>query len=277
MPAKTAPAASSKPCDKREMIKRLGKPRIIETPQMQAFHDWLEGKRLSSQSCRVIGESRTGKTVASETYALKTPITQVPGQAPSIPIIYWPVPDNLAVSRFLSGLLERLQYQATRGRIPELRERVHHILQACHVEMLILDEAQRLPPKTMSEVRDISDFLDISVVLVGTDRLNAVLQWDEQVKYRFLPSYRFSRLSAEEHKEMTAYWDKHMLQLPQSSKLTTDKAQTLLIQATQGYIGLLDSILRDAAVQAVMKDRSCIDLGLLQKVIAENSYETTVG
>ena len=41
-------------------------------------------------------------------------------------------------------------------------------------------------------------------MLVGTDRLNAVLQWDEQVKYRFLPSYRFSRLSAEEHKEIFA-------------------------------------------------------------------------
>ena len=42
--------------------------------------------------------------------------------------------------------------------------------------MLIIDEADRLKPKTFAEVRDIFDKLEIAVVLVGTDRLDAVIK-----------------------------------------------------------------------------------------------------
>ncbi|KAI9129909.1 TniB family NTP-binding protein [Acaryochloris sp. CCMEE 5410] len=93
-----------------------------------------------------------------------------------------------------------------RGRIPELRERLYNVLSNCGVEMLILDEAQRLTERAISEARDISDKLEISVVLVGTDRLNAVLSWDEQVKYRFLLTYHMPRLNSEELRETTALW-----------------------------------------------------------------------
>ncbi|MEO1149335.1 MAG: TniB family NTP-binding protein, partial [Cyanobacteria bacterium J06638_22] len=49
----------------------------------------------------------------------------------------------------------------------------------------------------MSEIRDIADLLEIAVVLVGTDRLNAVINRDEQVLYRYLSAYCFSRLGTE--------------------------------------------------------------------------------
>ena len=46
-----------------EEIRRLGKQRILEVPKMLEFHEWLDGKRLARRSCRVVGQSRTGKTV----------------------------------------------------------------------------------------------------------------------------------------------------------------------------------------------------------------------
>ena len=49
------------------------------------------------------------------------------------------------------------------------------------MEMLIIDEADRFKPKTFAEVRDIFDRLEIPVILVGTDRLDAVIKRDEQV------------------------------------------------------------------------------------------------
>jgi DNA transposition AAA+ family ATPase len=82
---------------------------------MVEFHTWLDGKRLARQSCRVIGESRTGKTVSCDTYHLKSKVTQRPGEAPIIPVMYWHCRENLSVSSLFVGLLERaLQYQATR-------------------------------------------------------------------------------------------------------------------------------------------------------------------
>jgi DNA transposition AAA+ family ATPase len=143
--------------------------------------------------------------------------------------------------------------------------------------MIILDEAQRISAKAMSEIRDIGDFeasgLRISVVLVGTDRLNAVIRRDEQVLYRFLPAYRFSRLSAEELREMTALWEEHVLQLPEPSQLTSAKAQELLGQATRGYIGILDMILREAAIRSLQLGQSKIGMSTLRQVVKECSTQ----
>lgn len=257
----------AEPIDVEEQIRQLGKRRILELPQMTRFHTWLDAKRLTRQSCRVVGESRTGKTISCDTYHLKHTVTQNPGYAPIIPVAYWHCPENLSVSGFFTGLLQLLQYRATGGRIPELRERLYNVLSNCGVEMLILDEAQRLTERAISEARDISDQLEISVVLVGTDRLNAVLSWDEQVKYRFLLTYHMPRLNSEELRETTALWEKHILQLPEPSKLTSAKAQDLLLQKTQGYIGLLDQILREAAIQTLLMGRTHIEYSLLRQVV----------
>ena len=266
--AATAPLDS---IDINERIRQLGRRRILELPQMLDFHTWLEGKRLARQSCRVIGESRTGKTISCDTYRLKCKVTQVPGEAPHIPVLYWHCPENLSVSRLFTGLLELTRYQATRGRIPELRDRVYQVLESCQVEMLILDEAQRATAQALSEIRDISDILEIAVVLVGTDRLNTVIQRDDQVLYRFLSAYRFSHLGTEALREMTALWEEHILQLPEASNLTSDKAQRLLLQATRGYIGVLDQILCEAAIRTLQMEKTRITLPTLRQVVKECS------
>lgn len=257
--------------DIKEEIRRIGRCQILEIPQMMEFHTWLDGKRLAGQSCRVVGESRTGKTISCETYYFKSKVTQIPGEAPHIPVLYWHCPEKLSVSRLFIGLLDLMQYQATRGRIPELQARVYQVLSDCQVEMIIFDEAQRVSAEAMSEIRDISDILDIAVVLVGTDRLNTVIQRDKQVMYRFLAAYRFSRLETEELREMTALWEEHVLQLPEASNLTSDKAQQLLLQATRGYIGVLSQILCEAAIQTLQMGKSRIGLPTLRHVVKECS------
>lgn len=257
--------------DINEQIRRLGRRRILELPQMLDFHTWLDGKRLARLSCRVVGESRTGKTISCDTYHLKCKVTQTPGEPPHIPVLYWHCPENLSVSRLFTGLLELMQYQATRGRIPDLRDRVYHVLESCQVEMIIFDEAQRVNAQAMSEIRDLSDILEIAVVLVGTDRLNTVIQRDAQVLYRFLSTYRFSRLDTDELREMTALWEEHILQLPEPSNLTNDKAQRLLLQATRGYIGVLDQILCEATIRTLQMRKPRITLPTLSQVVKECS------
>lgn len=267
----TARAKGEKPAeaDMEEQIRRLGKRRVLEVPKMLEFHSWLDGKRIARRSCRVVGESRTGKTVNCDTYRLKCKVVQPPGQPPIVPVVYWHCPGSLSVSGFFVGLLQSLHYQAIRGRTPELRERLYQVLRSCQVEMLVLDEAHRIPLKALVEIQDISDHLEIAVVLVGTDRLNALLGNDDQVDYRFFSSYRFTRLNSDELREMTALWEEHVLQLPEPSNLTTTKAQSMILPATRGYIGLLDQILCEAAIRAIQKGKSHVDLELLRQVIVE--------
>jgi hypothetical protein len=66
----------------------------------------LDGKRLARRSCRVVGESRTGKTVNCNTYRLKSKVVQIPGQPPTIPVVYWHSPEELSVSGLFVGLLQ---------------------------------------------------------------------------------------------------------------------------------------------------------------------------
>jgi DNA transposition AAA+ family ATPase len=189
--------------------------------------------------------------------------------APMIPVVYWHSPPEAGPRELFVALLNYLRYQITRGTIGEVRERVYQILKACGVEMIIVDEAHRLRPKTLEEIRDIFDALEIAAVLVGTDRLDAVMRRDEQVYKRFMACYRFHRLSSEQLQQTTAIWEAYVLKLPEPSNLATEKMQVLLAKATGGYLGLLDRILRDAAILALESGQLKIDYTLLNQVTAE--------
>lgn len=94
-----------------------------------------------------------------------------------------------------------LRYRAVRGTVSDFRSRAMEVLKGCEVEMLIIDEADSLKPETFPDMRDINDKLEIAVVLVGTDRLDAVIKQDEQVYNRFRAHRRFGKLAGEEFKK----------------------------------------------------------------------------
>ncbi len=162
-------------------IERLQRRWVVELEQMRRFHQWLDEKRMARQPCRVVGDSRTGKTIACDTYRLKHPPVVIPGQPPQVPVVAWQSPPESGNRELFEGILQALRYQLSRGTLSEIRSRVYRTLKACQVEMLIIDEAHRLRPKTFSELQDILDLLQIAIVLVGTDRLDAVVRRDEQI------------------------------------------------------------------------------------------------
>ena len=166
-------------------------------------------------------------------------------------------------------ILKHLKYQVIRGTVSEIRDRAFKVLKDCAVEMVIIDEADRLKPKTFAEVRDIFDKLQISVILVGTDRLDAVIKRDEQVYNRFRACHRFGKLSGEDFKRTVEIWEKQILKLPVASNLSSMKMLKILGQATGGYIGLMDMILRQSAIRALKKGLQKIDLETLKEVSTE--------
>ncbi len=123
--------------------------------------------------------------------------------------------------------------------------------------------------KLLRSVRDIFDKLEIPVILVGTDRLDVVIKRDEQVYNRFRSCHRFGKLSGEEFKRTVAIWEKQILQLPVVSNLTNKTMLKVLGEATGGYIGLLDMILRETGIRALKKGLPKIDLETLKEVAQE--------
>jgi DNA transposition AAA+ family ATPase len=255
--------------EQQSEIARLQRQCFVELASVQQFHAWLDDKRQCRQACRVIGDSRTGKTLACDAYRLHYATQTASGDAPTVPVIYWHATTETGQRELFVGLLEHLKYRITNGTISDLRERVYRLLRACQVEMIILDEAHRFRPKTFSEIRDIFDLLGISIVLVGTDRLDAVVRRDEQVHNRFMACHRFHRFDSQALEDTTAVWEEYVLKLPQPSSLTSAPMQKILGATTRGYLGALDEILRNAARRALQTGQSRIELPLLSQVALE--------
>lgn len=250
-------------------IARLNRKSFVELAQVQSLHGWLESKRQSKQCCRVVGESRTGKTLACDAYRLRHRPSQQPGKPPIVPVIYIQVPQECGSKELFQIIIEHLKYQMVKGTVAEIRERTMRALKGCGVEMLIIDEADRLKPKTFADVRDIFDKLEIAVVLVGTDRLDVVVKRDEQVYNRFRACHRFGKLAGEEFQRTIEVWEKQVLKLPVASNLTSKPMMKVIGEATAGYIGLMDMILREAAIRSLKKGLPKIDLETLKEVAAE--------
>ena len=116
------PAQRSLHSPTQQQIERLQHHNIVELEAVQQFHAWLDDKRQCRHACRVIGDSRTGKTVACDAYRHKHTQKQLHnGDAPIIPVMYFHAPTESGPRELFVGLLEYLQYRITRGTISELR------------------------------------------------------------------------------------------------------------------------------------------------------------
>jgi DNA transposition AAA+ family ATPase len=250
-------------------IARLKGKSIVPLQQVRSLHDWLDGKRKARQSCRVVGESRTGKTVACDAYRYRQKVQAEVGRPPIVPVVYIQPPQKCGAKDLFQEIIEYLKFKATKGTVSDFRGRTMEVLKGCGVEMIIVDEADRLKPETFAEVRDIYDKLGIAVVLVGTDRLEAVIKRDEQVYNRFRACHRFGKLSGKEFQDTVQAWEDKVLRLPLPSNLISKDMLRILTSATEGYIGRLDEILREAAIRALSKGLKKIDKAVLQEVAQE--------
>jgi len=112
----------------RQQIERLQNHSIVELEMVQQFHSWLDDKRQCRQACRVVGDSRTGKTVACNAYRHKHNDQRTNGDAPIVPVMYLHAPTESGPRELFVGLLDYLQYRITRGTISDLRDRVYRLL-----------------------------------------------------------------------------------------------------------------------------------------------------
>jgi hypothetical protein len=250
-------------------IARLRKKTILPLEHVSKLHDWLDGKRKARQSCRIVGESRTGKSSACEAYFYRNKPKQETGKKPIVPVVYIQPPQKCGSRELFKEIIEFLKYRVTKGTVADFRGRAIEVLKGCEVEMIIIDESDRLKPETFADVRDFYDKLAISVVLVGTDRLDAVIKRDEQVYNRFRACHRFGKLSGEDFVKTVKLWEQKVLKLPVASNLTSKPMLKLLLEATEGYIGRMDEVLRESAIRSLTQGLKKIEKSVLQEVSRE--------
>lgn len=251
-------------------LNRLTARKYVEWELVETVHQWLALQLICGEPCRIVAPARTGKTRLCELFALKHKPEKQPGRRDHVPVLYFQAPEDCSPGEFFILLLEALIHNTiTSTKIVDLRRQAEDELEKSKVRMLIVDEANFLKAKTFSEIRRLHDKLGISIVLVGTDRLDAVIKRDEQVYDRFRTCYRFGILTGDKFKDIVQTWEDEIVRLPVPSNLATSKTLLKLLQEkTGGKVGHLDRILRKAAILALRRSANKIDKKILDEVLA---------
>lgn len=141
--------------ERQAYIERLRAKRIVEIEQVKLLHAWFDKKRSARKACRVVGASRTGKTSACKAYLRCNPAQKVQGQKLVAPVVYIQPPQDCSARELYRGLLEAVEYAIPKGTVGDIRNRVLTVLKECRADLIIIDEADRLPRKTFAEIRDL--------------------------------------------------------------------------------------------------------------------------
>lgn len=248
-------------------IERLLTPSIVELNHIQTIHDWLDSLRFSKQCGRIVAPTRAGKSVTCDVYKLLNKPKKRTGKRDIVPVLYIQVPGDCSTGELLTLILESLQYDATSGKLSDLRRRVLRLLKESKVEILIIDEANCLKINTFSEIARIYDLLKISIVLVGTNGLDNLVKKEPYIHDRFIECYRLPLVSETQFPELVQIWEDEILCLPLPSNLAQPETITPLYQKTGGKIGLLDRVLRRASIFSLRKGAKNIDRATLNEVL----------
>lgn len=249
----------------RELSVDGGKVRI-RTP-LGEMCQWKDYKAMATEA----------GMIACKSYLKKFGEADFSGRIPFISVSYVQPKQECTSRELFRKILEEYGDELPRGTVGDARSKTLKVLQACKTEMLIIDEADRLKPKTFADVRDIFDSLEIAVILVGTTkRLDPAVKKDEQVFNRFRSSYRIGTIPSKQLKELVGVWERDIIKLPVPSNLSSEPILKVLRKATglakRGYyIGLIDMVLRGAAIRALENGQMKISLEVLQEVAEEYS------
>ena len=255
------------PDDLQPMIERLITPTVVELEHIRQIHEWLDMQRLSRQPGRIVAPPRAGKSVTCDVYRLLNKPQKKPGRRDLVPVLYLQAPGDCSSGELLVLILELLKYGATTGKTIDLRKRVLRVLKESQVEMLIIDEANFLKLSTFSEIARIYDLLKISIILVGTDGLDNLIKRNEYIHDRFIECFRFDVVSEKKFPQLVEIWEQEIVQLPVPSNLNRKETAERLYLKTGGKVGLLDKVLRKAAILALKKGSNHIDKITLNEVL----------
>ena len=261
----------------QDRIRMMDSPRWIGYSRATEVMDFLQGLLIKPQRPRMpnlllIGDSNNGKTTLIRHFV------DVCGQGyvdensePVKPIILAEAPPTADEKALYISILERFwtPYRAT-DPVTKLRFQLIHLMRACHVRMLIIDELHSLLAGTAQKQREVMNALKnlcnelcIPIVGVGTSEAVRVLHTDPQHASRFevarLPSWTLDK----EFQRLLASFER-VLPLQHASKLHTPELAMRLHAISEGNIGNLHRLLIECATEAINSGEERITLPIIE-------------
>jgi len=242
----------------------------------------------------ILGNTGAGKTTLVDTWLANAPLQAMETPEGSIiPYLYVLVPSSPkkkgAAAAFLGALHDP---NPSRGTEWDMIRRIHNLIKRCRVKVIFVDEFQHLMDKdTQLVVHAIADFLkDIinqaHVPMILTGKLGeaepillANSQLDRHVGTPLiLQPFEWDRSRPETIKEFRTLMRDIDRALPlDSSDLQNEEMAFRFYYASDGYLGWIMEIIREAAIKAIDTDCHCLNMPLLAAAYEARLAGTDVG
>lgn len=256
---------------------------VLPFPRQLALMVHLDELRLSGlgnkgkpqDGMRVLAASRAGKTVAATQY--RDYVMSQPGRdSAKMPVLIVPL-EALGTSRsfFVDGLRVFGDGFSTSGTQEVLKERFKQALRYFEVELLIVDEVQHLA-KRHAFGRDVTDTLkrflddgDVPVAFFGTEDAMKLFERSPELNGRLTAPCHLPALDwfEEDGRKLflgfVSRLDDAMVEhgvLRTKAGLADEMIAERLCEASNGLIGQLSKIVKEAVREAVRRDADTFDV-----------------
>ena len=245
--------------------------------RIEACH--LESRYSAEPKCLFVkGPPGAGKSTIFNRYLSKHPRATLP-EGTTVPVLCATIPVPATVKALVTRLLKELgDPLADKGTVSSKTERLYELIEACKVDLIMLDEFQNFIDSDSQKVlRTVADWLKNllnhtrkPIILFGLPNSETIFYGENQMQLSRRFPYRealdpFKWNPEEARLEFRAFLKKldDSLPLPQPSRLADPDMALRLYYASNGIVNYVMKTVRAAAHAAIEKSLPSLTLGLL--------------
>lgn len=262
-----------------QRIKSLAVSPVIGYPLAKRAMDRLEDLLVHPPTHRMpnlllVGNTNNGKTIIASRFLAQHQAYSLPDEdfvrVPVVMIQAPPVPDE---KQFYNGILKRLAspYKIN-DKIDRKQYQVLQLLANVQARMLIIDEIHHILAGNLTKqraflnvIKYLANELQIPIVAIGTKDAFRAIHTDPQLANRFEPHLLPRWRDGEDYRRLLASFERK-LPLRKSSYLESDELGLKILSMSEGAIGEISNLLRQAAIQAIHSGQECITVRLLESI-----------
>lgn len=224
--------------------------------RMETLFDSPKKHRMSG--LLIVGEPNNGKTSLVRRFCALHPKTDGWDDSPPYPVMYVQAPSGPDERQFYDSILGTLLVPFRYRDAPsEKLDSISYYFNKLGTRMLIVDEIHNILSGSslkqrafMNAMKNLSNIMQIPLVLVGTKEALAAISIDAQFSSRFRPERLQKWKVDQDFVNMLANMER-TLPLAQPSNLATPELAPAIFELSGGILGELTALLSGAAAHAI--------------------------